>query len=376
MTLMPFASLTTMVVVAVAMSVTDVPNPRPRGAWVSDSESIIPADAEARINARLEALNRDLGVEIAVVTVSNIGTTPKEFATLLFQHWGVGKRGVDNGLLVLLVRDQRRLEMETGYGLESRLPDGWLGVMQYEVMAPAFRNGDYAAGLEAGIERIDQRLRTAPDQLSADHLSAGARREPQIEPALAAPASASSWLADWGPATGVAFAAGLWIFFVLRARKRERTCSKCRVRMRMLDEIADDAHLSDGQKREEALGSVDYRVYICPQCQGSRVVAKTACFSGYARCGACHFETLVRESITLVEATYTQGGEVRVTETCQHCPHTRTFIRETPQLTPPPTTTSSYSSSSSFSGSSSSSSGSSGSFGGGRSGGGGAGSSW
>jgi uncharacterized protein len=266
--------------------------------------------------------------------------------------------------------------METGYGLEARLPDGWLGVMQYEVMLPAFRSGDYAAGVEAGLERIEQRLRTSPD-----HSSAGARHEPQVEPALAAPASASSWLADWGPATGVALAAALWIFFVLRARKRERTCSKCRIRMRLLDEIADDAHLSEGQKREEALGSVDYRVYICPQCQGSRVVAKNKLFSGFARCGACRFETLVRESTTLVEATYTQGGEVRVTETCQHCPHTRTFTRETPQLTPPPAPTSSYSSSSSssFSGGSTGSSGSSsssGSFGGGSSGGGGAGSSW
>jgi TPM domain len=90
-------------------------------------------------------------VEIAVVTVTGIDLPPREFATGLFNRWGIGKAGADSGLLVLIVADQRRIEMETGYGLEPALPDGWLSALQHETMLPAFRSGDHGAGVEAGL---------------------------------------------------------------------------------------------------------------------------------------------------------------------------------------------------------------------------------
>ncbi|MBM3266859.1 MAG: TPM domain-containing protein, partial [Candidatus Sericytochromatia bacterium] len=163
---------------AVAYSVGDVANPRSRGSWIADEAGVIPEAAEVELNRRIDSLDRDLGVEIAVVTVPEVDTTPKEFATALFNRWGVGKRRADNGLLVLLVRDRRRLEMETGYGLEPILPDGWLGGMQQKKMVPRFKAGDFGGGLVAGVEAVESKLREAPAEAAE-----GTRREGDPPPA-------------------------------------------------------------------------------------------------------------------------------------------------------------------------------------------------
>src|SRR5438094_8652030 len=130
------AQLFVLVSALAPVSVSDVPNPRASAGWVSDMAGVIHADARTRLGVQCDSLQREIGVEIAIVTVPDVPGTPKEFATALFNRWGIGKAGKDNGLLMLLVTDKHRLEMETGYGLESVLPDGWLGSMQTEVMVP------------------------------------------------------------------------------------------------------------------------------------------------------------------------------------------------------------------------------------------------
>lgn len=128
---------------ALGMSVDQVPNPqRTDGTWVSDTASVISAHEERFLNTTIDDLEAKTGAEIAVVTVNTVDApTPKDFATELFNHWGIGKAGDDSGLLVLLVLDERRVEMETGYGLEGVLTDGWLKRMQQDEMVPAFKNG-------------------------------------------------------------------------------------------------------------------------------------------------------------------------------------------------------------------------------------------
>src|SRR4051794_35522876 len=122
--------------VAGATTVADVPNPRPGGGWVSDVAGALDPDQERALNDELSALDRDLGVEVAVVTVDSVdGETPKSFATPLFQRWGIGKAGADNGVLVLLVLGtERDVEIEPGYGLEGLLTDAWLWRMEDEAM--------------------------------------------------------------------------------------------------------------------------------------------------------------------------------------------------------------------------------------------------
>ena len=342
-------------------SVTEVPNPRNNNEWVSDTIDLIPAEVEARMNATLSRLNQELGVEIAVVAVDDVSSTPKEFATSLFNHWGIGNASADNGLLILMVRDKRRLEMETGYGLEAILPDSWLGTMQLTDMVPSFKRGDFGDGLEAGLSAIDERLR---------------RNASGLPPSDSTPRAFTS-------NNGPRHASKLWTFLLLGlaaialgvivtlVKRHNRTCHACKLPMNLLDDQAEDQHLSREQLFEERLRSVLYDVYHCARCESIKIFDNDKWFSGYSRCSSCNVKAMTSSSTTLTSATYDSGGLVQISQHCQHCSYHNTYTQSTPRLTRS-TSSSSSSSSSSYSSSSSGSS----SFGGGSSGGGGAGSSW
>jgi uncharacterized protein len=236
---------------------------------------------------------------------------------------------------------------------------------------PAFKRGDFAGGLEAGLAQIDERLRAHPEEArEGTRRGAQPAQVAQAEPAEPITYAMTPPEEPRAPGRGGLFfglgalgVVGTWLGVRTVLRRRERTCAPCKREMRLVDEVEDDGHLDAGQRAEERVKSVDYLVYICGQCQGSRTVARRRWFSGFSRCGRCNYRTLHSRSVTLVSATYDHGGQVRVDEDCQHCDFHRTYTRYTSRLT--------RSSSSSSGGSSGGSS-----FGGGRSGGGGAGSSW
>jgi uncharacterized protein len=337
----------------------EVPNPRSHDGWVTDLADVIAPADEAELERVLQSLHVDTGAEVAVVTVDDVADTPKAFATGLFAHWGIGDADANNGLLVLMVIDQRRLEMETGYGLEGLLPDGWLGTMQAQHMVPHFKNGSYGTGLVAGIEQIDARLRRDPE---AVRQGAGGRGLPS-----AAPGAGIEWSTVGLGAGGVGLV-GLGVWGWRRRQRALRTCPSCEVLMEALGEAEDDEHLTDGEVFEEQIGSMDYEVLLCPSCDHSKTLAHTRWFSGYHDCSACGHRARTSTSTTVRAATYSSGGLVRVTERCSYCNDTSSYTRSTPRKT----RSSSSGGSSSFGGGSSGGS----SFGGGRSGGGGAGSSW
>src|SRR5439155_22521929 len=123
------------VVVLGAASVADVPSPRPHG-WVTDQAGVLDAAGAQQIDAIAGRLHADRGIELAVVTVDDVQGTPKKFATALFQRWGIGSAQTNNGVLVLLVTGKRRLEIETGRGVEPALTAAWLADMQASTMVP------------------------------------------------------------------------------------------------------------------------------------------------------------------------------------------------------------------------------------------------
>ncbi|MCE9598908.1 MAG: TPM domain-containing protein [Spirochaetia bacterium] len=116
-----------------------VPNPRPTGGWVADPSGLIQSRT-AQINALISAQEAKDGTEIAVVVLPTIGKlVPKEFAVALFNTWKIGKADKDNGLLVLHILDQRRVEIETGYGMEGTLPDVKCKWILDEIGVPFFK---------------------------------------------------------------------------------------------------------------------------------------------------------------------------------------------------------------------------------------------
>lgn len=363
---------------ALALTPAEVPNPRASGAWVADMADVIPAEAEARMNASLAAVHADTDAEIAVVTVPDVPGEARAFATQLFEGWGVGDQSADNGLVVLLVVDQRRLSMVTGYGIEPVLPDGWLGGMQARAMVPRFKTGDFAGGLQAGLSEVEARLRANAAEVREGSRRAESSRDVSGPEARAEPTS--SGLSGLALLVGLPLA-GLTALIAALAR-RPRKCQDCAVPMVKLRESEEDAHLNAGQQREEEIGSVQWDVWLCPKCRQVELASRSRWSSGYDRCPQCNFRTLSQTTVELEEATVQQEGVVEVRTRCEHCHHRSTHTRKTPRLPEPvvyaaATTTTmdtNWSSTDTWSGGSGGDSG--GSFGGGHTGGGGADSSW
>jgi len=376
-------------------TIATVPSPRP-SSWVTDQANVLDAAAEAKLDAAAEALKQTKNIELAVVTVDDVQGTPKQFATALFNHWGIGSAQTNTGVLVLLVMGQRRLEIETGTGIEAALPSAWLADMQARVMVPRFKQRDFGGGLVAGVEAIAGHLAAAPGegttvQAPGEYRDNGTvvapASRPGDPPSATAPVTTPPAPAhyspppedDDGPSTGTVVGGGAGLLgaggataaLLARRRRRQRTCFTCQPERRMLplSEVEDDQLLDEGQRKEEKLGSVDYEVVICPGCQEARTLRHNKWFSGYGRCSSCSYKTLHSSSSTIVAATYDHGGQVRVTEDCRHCSYSNSYTRYTSKLTRPST-------SSSSGGSSYSSSSRSSGFSGGSSRGGGAGSSW
>ncbi len=135
-------------------------------------------------------------------------------------------------------------------------------------------------------------------------------------------------------------------------RRWPRKCAKCRVPMERLGEELDDQHLSEGEKAEERVGSVDYDVWSCPECGELRKLRWGALITSYSRCTSCSFRTLSSTSRTLQAATQYSTGLAEVTESCAHCGFHRVYTRTIPRR-PKPSSSGSSSSGRSSRGSSS-----------------------
>jgi uncharacterized protein len=133
--------------------------PRPIG-WVSDYAGLFDREGQGRLTSAITAIKASTSAEIAVVTQNSLGEfgTREEMALAYLEEWGIGEKGKDNGLLILILYDRnsnlREYRFETGLGLEGDLPDGLLGQIAREEMVPRFRQGDFAGGVLAAVVRI------------------------------------------------------------------------------------------------------------------------------------------------------------------------------------------------------------------------------
>lgn len=357
-----------------------VPNPRvTHDGWVSDGAGLIDAASEARLEQRCQTLHERIDLEIAVVTLESVGPDARGFAVGLFNHWGVGDRDTDNGLLILIAKRERALETVTGDGLDDVITDAWIKSAQDRLAVPAFKRGDFGGGVEALLGEIERYLAEDAAGEGAPHsgqtatgpqpAAGGGAPPPPRQPATIDEPESDDGYNLWLMGLGVLGVGGAGGFGYARYRKWMRTCPTCKIDMALLDEVADDQYIDAGQRAEERLGSVDHRVFWCDRCD-SAVIRRPRgrWFSGWKRCRQCRYKTMSRTSTTISAATYDSSGQMRIDESCEHCSYSGTSYRTIPRKTRPSTS----SSSSSFG----SSSGGGSSFGGGSSSGGGASSSW
>lgn len=124
--------------------------PQPDG-LVTDTAGVLPDGEERRLEALLADLRRQTGSEVAVVTIPSLeGSVIETYAVELFEAWGIGQKGKDNGLLFLTAVDDRAVRIEVGYGLEGTVPDALAGRVLNEVVLPAYRAGDMPRGVLLG----------------------------------------------------------------------------------------------------------------------------------------------------------------------------------------------------------------------------------
>lgn len=125
---------------------------KPEG-YVTDQAKMLGDTAD--LEEMLSNFEKETSNEIAVVTIESLeGISIEEYAVELFQKWGVGKKGLDNGVLLVVSRDDREVRIETGYGLEGALPDGVAKIIIANEITPAFKEGDYHDGVKKGLESI------------------------------------------------------------------------------------------------------------------------------------------------------------------------------------------------------------------------------
>lgn len=127
----------------------DVP---PLRAHVNDQAGLLPSDRAAALEARLAAYEQRTGQQFALLTVPTLdGDSIEEFGIRVGEQWKLGHKGEDDGLILLIATNDRAMRIEVGYGLEGSVPDAIAARVIREVLAPAFRQGDFAGGIDSAF---------------------------------------------------------------------------------------------------------------------------------------------------------------------------------------------------------------------------------
>jgi uncharacterized protein len=105
-----------------------------------------------QLTQQLNAHEKATGEQLVVVTLPDLqGTDIADFGYQLGRHWGIGQKDKNNGALLIVARDERRLRIEVGYGLEERLTDAQSSVIINQVITPAFKAGNFSKGISDGV---------------------------------------------------------------------------------------------------------------------------------------------------------------------------------------------------------------------------------
>jgi len=131
----------------------DIPSPPPLDTYIKDMAGAIDASEETRINELCREVERVTTAEMAVLVIS---TTDDEahwyYATEVGEEWGVGQKGEDNGLLMLVAIDDRQVFTATGTGMEAMLPDAKIDQIYRNILVPNFKNADYGEGIYQALQ--------------------------------------------------------------------------------------------------------------------------------------------------------------------------------------------------------------------------------
>ena len=184
---------------------------------VVDQAGVLSPAVEADLTARLAAVEAKNGAQVVVATVSSLqGYEIEEFGYKLGRAWGLGTEARDNGAILLVAPNERRVRIEVGYGLEPLLTDALSSVILQERVLPRFREGDMEGGIVAGANAVMEQVSLDPGEARSRVAAAEARQ-------------AASQSDEGGGGGGLFWIVLFFFFFVLpmlgrlgRSRRRRR----------------------------------------------------------------------------------------------------------------------------------------------------------
>lgn len=340
--------------------------------YVANPDNIINQSDENDINTQLAILEENTGVEIAVVAVSSIGQDDvRDFGTKLFNYWKIGKNKKDNGLLILLVLDQRQITFEVGYGLEGILTDVTSYRLQQNYMVPLLKENQFSQGLVAGVYAVSQYLLsdtfrselTEGDQetVSANNNLQSAKYWPMLAIFFAAAVVITVFIpkllakndlkkqAEYVKRCMVIFGFLLFIAlpfcfgylllsFLYRKYliRRSVCCPNCQSnRNQEIKAPEKFNHLNEKELLEDQrLKSVNYHVYRCLNCD--HIFKQAAINPQFKLCPSCQtYAMMLNSKNILIPATSYRMGENQETWKCANCNYRKKFKVKTPKLAPP-----------------------------------------
>lgn len=138
----------------------DVPPLRGR---VNDYAGVMNQDQVRSLESRLDQFEQETGHQVAVLTIPTLdGEDIEGFSIRVAENWKIGKKGFDNGVILVVAVKDRRLRLEVGYGLEGVLPDAIANQIISEYIVPRFRSQDYGGGIIAGIDAVLKVIKKEP----------------------------------------------------------------------------------------------------------------------------------------------------------------------------------------------------------------------
>ena len=335
--------------------------------YVSDQDDLLDNETENEINNLLSRLQKSTTAEVAVVALNGTDkTSARDLSMELFDLWGVGKKGSDNGLIILLCVESREIFMRTGYGLEGALPDALASQIVNERMAPYFKQGEWGKGLLTGVEIVCgvlyeeyqqngyaeyENFEWAPLLLVYLNLCViffvaavifinmkAAKVDPnnKLEKINVVKKSSVVWLC-----VGILFLPALlllliWVYKwkIARIRKHKIVCH-CGSEMELLSESQEDSFLDAIKQLEESLGSRDYDVWLCEKCKNTIIYPYDKIFSGYDKCPSCGAKTYKKKYDSVVrEPSVHHDGLMKTVFECKNCKYKNEKTKVLPK-TPP-----------------------------------------
>ena len=156
-----------MAVLAVATPTSAQTIPKFTG-FVVDAANVLPPQVETELTQKLEALQRDTKRQLVVATVPSLENYPiEEYGYKLGRAWQVGLKDVNNGAILLVAPNERKVRIEVGYGLEPFITDAFSSVIINQQILPLFKAGDLPGGVVAGTDALIGQLRASPEEAQA-----------------------------------------------------------------------------------------------------------------------------------------------------------------------------------------------------------------